>query len=68
MEARMGAKRTLRRFRPVLAVCVSHSLDHWYAIPKWIASLNSGHRFYLGHGSCHGDDTVLSADARNIIS
>lgn len=56
-----GAEQTIRKFKPVLAIALYHSLDDFYDIPKWIDSLNLGYKFYLGHYTIHKEETVLFA-------
>ena len=59
-----GAEKTLRRFRPKLAVCVYHSLPDFWEIPQYLASLDLGYQFHLRHFSIHQEETVLFATVR----
>ena len=61
LSALRGAEKTLRRFRPKLAICVYHSLADFWEIPKYLESLNLGYKFYLRHFSIHQEETVLFA-------
>ncbi len=36
LQALRGAEKTLRRFRPKLAIAVHHSLGKYYTNPKWL--------------------------------
>lgn len=63
MDALRGAERTIRSDRPRLAICVYHSLQDFVRIPKWIASLGLGYRFYLDHFTIHAEETILFARA-----
>jgi FkbM family methyltransferase len=63
MDALRGAERTIRSHRPRLAICVYHSLQDFVRIPKWIASLGLGYRFYLDHFTIHAEETILFARA-----
>lgn len=64
LYALVGARSTLEKFKPTLAICVYHKLFDFYEIPGWLDDLKLGYRFYLQHSSIHGDETVLFAEAR----
>jgi FkbM family methyltransferase len=62
-DALEGARATLARCRPGLAISVYHRPDDLWRIPLWIAALDLGYRFDLrSHAHC-GFDTVLYARA-----
>jgi len=61
--ALQGARQTLKRFKPKLAVCVYHRLEDFFDIPDYLDSLNLGYRFYLRHFTIHAEETVLFARA-----
>lgn len=61
LSALRGAKETLQRFRPVLAVSVYHSLDDFWTIPQYLDGLKLGYRFYLRHFTIHAEESVLFA-------
>jgi FkbM family methyltransferase len=63
LRALRGAEATLLRFRPRLAVAAYHKPDDLAAIPEYLASLEIGYRFQLGHVTMHGEETVLFAIA-----
>lgn len=56
-----GAERTLRRFRPRLAVCLYHSPEDFFRIPRFLVECDLGYRFYLEHHFMNGWETVLYA-------
>ena len=58
-SALRGALNTIRRFKPILAICVYHRLIDFYEVPQLIDSLNLGYKFYLQHSTVHGDETVI---------
>ena len=58
-----GAIQTLKRDRPRLAISLYHSMDDMVQIPRWIADLDRGYRFYLGHETIFDAETVLFAVA-----
>lgn len=46
-DALLGARRTIERHAPVLAVCVYHQQDHLWRLPLLIQSLSGNYRFFL---------------------
>lgn len=62
-DALIGAERTIRAYRPQLAISVYHSLDEFVRIPRWIASLGLGYKLYLDHFTIHAEETILFAKA-----
>ena len=61
MEALKGAKETIQRYKPKLAICVYHKPDDLFEIPILIKELNPEYRLYLRHYSVGGGDTVCYA-------
>lgn len=59
LAALHGAEKTIRRFRPKLAIAVYHSWDDFITIPPFIAGLGLGYEFYLDHFTIHEEETVL---------
>jgi FkbM family methyltransferase len=47
LDALKGAAETIKRVRPVLAICVYHQQDHLWKIPLFIRSLCDDYRFIL---------------------
>jgi len=60
-KALMGAEKTIRKHRPQLGISIYHDVEHFASIPRWIADLNLGYRFYLDHFTIHAEETVLFA-------
>jgi len=60
-KALIGAEKTIRKFRPQLAISIYHDLGHFASMPSWIHTLNLGYKFYVGHFSIHAEETVLFA-------
>lgn len=63
LAALQGAEKTLRKFRPTLAVSVYHNLSDFWTIARYLDSLGLGYRFYLRHFTIHAEETVLFAVA-----
>lgn len=61
MMALRGARRTIERDRPNMAICVYHKLIDFYEIPQFIDSLGLGYVFNMQHSTVHGDETVVFA-------
>lgn len=61
MEALIGAKETIKRDKPNLAICLYHKNEDILEIPAYILELNSNYKFYIRHYSCYNWETVLYA-------
>ena len=62
LKSLMGARNTIIKNYPRLAVCVYHKVRDIYEIPEYILSLVPEYRFYLRHYSSNGWETVLYAE------
>ena len=58
-----GAEKTIKKFKPKLAIAIYHSMDDFINIPKQINNLNQGYKFFLGHYTIHTHETILYAIA-----
>lgn len=63
-DALAGCRRTIEKWRPKLAISVYHRFADLWTITNALASRYPFYRFYLGHHSLHGEETVLYATAR----
>lgn len=63
-EALKGARETLIRHKPDLALCVYHSREDFTRLARFVHDLDLGYRFALGHFTFHAEETVLYATAR----
>ncbi|MBR1743528.1 MAG: FkbM family methyltransferase [Lachnospiraceae bacterium] len=61
LEALRGAKETIMRYKPVLAISIYHKLEDILTIPQYILELVPEYRLYLRHYSFSDYDTVLYA-------
>lgn len=62
--ALLGAERTIRKYRPKLAISLYHQLSDFVTIPRWLYELNLGYDFYLDHHTIYQNETVLFAIPR----
>ena len=44
-----GAKKTIQKHKPILAICVYHKAEDWYKIPQKVLSMQSDYKIYLRH-------------------
>lgn len=61
LEAIKGAEKTIRKYKPRLAICVYHKPEDIIELPKKILELNPDYKFYLRHYSYLATETVLYA-------
>jgi FkbM family methyltransferase len=61
MAVLKGARRTIARHRPRLAVSVYHRVSHMWDVAAFLGSLGLGYRFGLRHYSGYLFDTILYA-------
>jgi len=57
-----GAKNTIMKFKPKLAIAIYHSMNDFINIPLWILNLNLGYRIYMGHYTINEEETVIFAE------
>jgi FkbM family methyltransferase len=63
MNALFGAKKTISTYKPDLAICVYHYIDHYFEIPHLINSWQLGYRFYFRTYDRNGNESVVYATA-----
>ncbi len=63
LPALRGAKQTIQRYKPKLAISVYHRLTDFFEIPEFLDSLRCGYHFFLRHYTIHAEETVLFAKA-----
>lgn len=44
-----GAKETIKRDKPILAICIYHKAEDWYKIPQKVLAIESEYDIYLRH-------------------
>ena len=61
LKALEGAANTIKKYHPVLAVCVYHKKEDLITIPQYIKSLWPEYRLYLRNYSKYSQELVLYA-------
>lgn len=61
LESLKGARQTIMRDKPKLAICIYHKLEDMWEIPLYIKELVPEYRFYIRHHSIGILETVLYA-------
>lgn len=61
LKAIQGAKNTIIKYKPKLAICVYHSADDLYTISTYIKALVPHYKLYLSHKNQWWAETVLFA-------
>ncbi|MEK3720837.1 FkbM family methyltransferase [Paenibacillus sp. FSL H8-0034] len=61
LNALKGAMQTIQTFRPKLAIAIYHQIKDFANVVSFIAALNLGYKFYLGHYTMHAQETILFA-------
>lgn len=61
LESLKGAKNTIIKNHPRLAICVYHKPEDIYEIPEYILSIVPEYKFYLRRYDSHSGETVLYA-------
>ena len=44
-----GARETIKRDKPILAICIYHKAEDWYKIPQKVLNIDSEYKIYLRH-------------------
>nr|WP_321265421.1 FkbM family methyltransferase [uncultured Sulfurimonas sp.] len=44
-----GAEETIKRYKPILAICIYHKAEDWYKIPQKILNIENDYKVYLRH-------------------
>lgn len=58
-EALVGAKDTIRKYKPKLAISVYHKPEDIFELPELILSINSDYKLYLRHYQLSQYETIL---------
>ena len=44
-----GAQETIRKYKPILAICIYHKAQDWYKIPQKVLAIESEYKVYIRH-------------------
>ncbi|MCD6173232.1 MAG: FkbM family methyltransferase [Sulfurimonas sp.] len=44
-----GAKETIKKYKPILAICIYHKAEDWYKIPQKVLEIESEYKIYIRH-------------------
>ncbi len=61
LNALKGAKHSIKRFHPKLAISLYHNIDDFNTIPRYLASLGLPYKYNLDHHTIYENETVLFA-------
>ncbi len=61
LEALIGAKQTIKKYHPKLAISIYHKQEDIIELPSYILDIDDSYNFYLRHYSLSDNDTVLYA-------
>lgn len=59
MNVLRGARKTILKYHPRIAVAIYHSDEHMLQIPEFLHELYPDYRFYIRHYTCFDADTIL---------
>jgi FkbM family methyltransferase len=48
-SAILGAKESIKKYKPILAVCIYHKAEDWYKVPQLVLSIEKEYDIYLRH-------------------
>lgn len=60
-KALKGARETIKKYKPKLAICAYHKEDDLIVLPRLIKELVPEYKLYLKHNTCMNNETVLFA-------
>lgn len=59
LPALKGAINVIKRDRPILAICIYHSLNDYWQIPRYLMGELENYKFYVRHHALICNETVL---------
>ena len=48
-DAIEGASMTIKKYNPILAICIYHKAEDWYKVPQKVLNINPNYKIYLRH-------------------
>jgi FkbM family methyltransferase len=64
LDAINGARESIRKYRPKLAIALYHSVDDFETIPLLIKELVPEYKFYFSHCSINEEESILFAKVK----
>ncbi len=61
-----GAKESIKKYKPILAICIYHKAEDWYKIPQKVLAIESDYDIYLRHYMEGIFETVMYFIPKNI--
>ena len=61
LDGLIGAKETIKKFKPKLAICIYHKTEDLWTIPKYLKEIVPEYKFYINHHSVNICESVLYA-------
>jgi FkbM family methyltransferase len=58
-DALIGAKKIIKKYQPILAICIYHKAEDWYKIPEYIFSIYNDYKIYIRHYMEGISETVM---------
>ena len=65
LDALHGARQTIEKFKPRLAISIYHRDSDFIDIPAYLNQLHAGYDFFLDHFTIYGEETILFAQAKD---
>ena len=65
-DAIRGATNTIKKYHPVLAICIYHKAEDWYKIPQIVLDIDKNYTIYLRHYMEGIFETVMYFIPKNI--
>jgi FkbM family methyltransferase len=60
-DALLGAKKIIKKYHPVLAICIYHKRDDYYRILKEIHSIDNSYKLHIRQYAYNDNETILYA-------
>ena len=48
-DAIEGARYNIKKYKPILAICIYHKAEDWYMVPKKVFEINPDYNIYIRH-------------------
>ncbi len=67
LECLHGARETILNFKPKLAICLYHDVEHFISIPQYVKELVPEYDLYINHHTaCHWETVMYAMPKRNM--